>query len=390
MAYVIRGVAVTDARSSSLVHDQAVVVRDRRLDWLGPDGDVDIPRAARTIDGSGSTLVPALVDSHSHVTLPGGAHWIGHITDTAEELQAAAERNGEALVRSGVRWARDVGSPQVAQPASSATRALALSVRDEWRGRADRPYVRAAGTWISRRGTLEGMIEVDDGDGLLAAVERQLDDGADLIKLYLDGPEPDTSPFTAHEVGRAVAAAHARDATVAAHSTRLAGAQQAVSGGVDSIEHGVELDDDLAASMVSRGTYLVTTHSVWRSWESFGDTTTLERFASEEGRARLADRTEKAFESTRIARRRGVPIAGGSDFGGGSVRAGHLAWEVEALVACGLEPWEALAAVTWRGGELLGQPGAGVVSNGGPADFFLVHGDPLHDPSALWRVWLVA
>ena len=79
--------------------------------------------------------------------------------------------------------------------------------------------------------------------------------------------------------------------------------------------------------------------------------------------------------------------AGGSDFGGGSVRAGHLAWEVEALVDCGLAPWEALAAVTWRGGDLLREAGAGRVTVGGPADFFLVHGDPLRDPGALWRVW---
>lgn len=60
------------------------------------------------------------------------------------------------------------------------------------------------------------------------------------------------------------------------------------------------------------------------------------------------------------------------------------------MVYAGLEPWEALAAVTWRGGELLGEPGAGMIEVGGSADFFLVHGDPLSDPSALWRVWKVA
>lgn len=82
--------------------------------------------------------------------------------------------------------------------------------------------------------------------------------------------------------------------------------------------------------------------------------------------------------------------AGGTDFGGGSLRANQLAWEVEALVGAGLEPWEALAAATWRGGELLGESGAGSIVEGGAADFFLVHGDPLSDPAALWRVWRVA
>ena len=72
------------------------------------------------------------------------------------------------------------------------------------------------------------------------------------------------------------------------------------------------------------------------------------------------------------------------------LRANQLAWEVECLVAAGLEPWEALGAATWRGGELLGEPGGGVIREGGPADFSLVHGDPVSDPTALWRVWRVA
>src|SRR5437667_8652035 len=89
------------------------------------------------------------------------------------------------------------------------------------------------------------------------------------------------------------------------------------------------------------------------------------------------------------AHKAGVRIATGSDFGGGSVRAGHLAWEVQLLVEAGLQPWEALGAATWRGGELLDEPHAGRLGPGAPADFVLVHGDPLSDPAALWRVWAV-
>ncbi len=82
-------------------------------------------------------------------------------------------------------------------------------------------------------------------------------------------------------------------------------------------------------------------------------------------------------------------MAAGTDFGGGSLRANQLAWEVECLVEAGMEPWQALAAATWVGGDLLGEPTAGRITVGGPADFFLVHGNPLEDPSALWRVWRV-
>jgi imidazolonepropionase-like amidohydrolase len=66
--------------------------------------------------------------------------------------------------------------------------------------------------------------------------------------------------------------------------------------------------------------------------------------------------------------------------------ANQLAWEVETLVTAGLEPYDALAAATVNGGRLLGEPGAGVLEQGGPADFLLVHGDPLTDPGSLWRV----
>jgi imidazolonepropionase-like amidohydrolase len=152
----------------------------------------------------------------------------------------------------------------------------------------------------------------------------------------------------------------------------------------------MELDADVCAEMARRGTALVSTLSVLASWRSFGSTTTIDRFVSPEGRARVKAREERARESVRLAHAAGVAIATGTDFGGGSTRANQLAWEVESLVAAGIEPWEALGAATWRGGELLGEPEAGVIHEGGPADFALIHGDPLSDPAALWRIWRVA
>ena len=134
----------------------------------------------------------------------------------------------------------------------------------------------------------------------------------------------------------------------------------------------------------------MSTLAVFQSWLSFGATTTLPRFASVDGQKAILDRRERAIESLRLAKAAGVRVASGTDFGGGSLRANQLAWEVESLVAAGFEPWEALAAATWRGGELLDEPAAGTIAEGGPADFFLVHGDPLSDPAALWRVWRVA
>jgi hypothetical protein len=156
--------------------------------------------------------VPGLVDGHSHLTLPGGSHWIDRGADPTGTLLAVAEANGELQHRSGVRWARDAGSPR--RPCDGAERAVALGVRDRWRGRRDRPYVRAAGTWITVAGGAAAGLSVQarDADELVGAAFGQLDDGADFVKLYLDGPDPQTAPWTAAEVARVVMAVHARGA----------------------------------------------------------------------------------------------------------------------------------------------------------------------------------
>jgi imidazolonepropionase-like amidohydrolase len=389
-----RDAALADARSDRLRIGVSVLVDGGRVSWIRDAGDEgDLGAGVEVVDASGATIVPGMVDSHSHVTLPGGAHWIDRIDDPPEVLLRVADHNGRLQTQSGVRWARDVGSPRLEDPNDGRTRALALGVRDRWRGRTDRPYIVAAGTWLDATGTLPPAahtVTAANADELLANAVGQLDEGADFLKLYLDGPDDDVSPWTASEVARVTAMAHARGAKVTAHATGLAGVAAGVHGGVDSIEHGDELDADVTAEMARRGTFLVSTLSVFRSWQTFAATTSVPRFVDGLREGRLQARFEKALASVLLAHRAGVWIATGTDFGGGSLRANQLAWEVESLTMAGLEPWEALASATWRGGELLSNPEAGAIRAGGPADFFLVHGDPLSDPAALWRVWRIA
>jgi imidazolonepropionase-like amidohydrolase len=389
-----RDAALADARSDRLRTGVSVLVVDGRIAWIRDAGDEGaIGAGAEIIDASGATIVAGMVDSHSHVTLPGGAHWIDRIDDPPDVLLRVADHNGRLQTQSGVRWARDVGSPRLADPEDGRTRALALGMRDRWRGRSDRPYIVAAGTWLDAAGTLPPAahtVTAANADELLANAVGQLEDGADFLKLYLDGPEAAVSPWTASEITRVTEMAHARGAKVTAHATNLAGAAAGVHGGVDSIEHGDELDADVTAEMARRATFLVSTLSVFRSWRTFAATTRLARFVEGQRDGRLQARSEKAQASVLLAHQAGVRIATGNDFGGGSLRANQLAWEVESLALAGLEPWEALASATWRGGELLSNPEAGAIREGGPANFFLVHGDPLSDPAALWRVWRIA
>jgi len=381
---LIHDACLADGHSTTLQLGVSLMIEDGRIAWVAPNEEAD-PGDADVLDGGGATIVPAFVDAHSHLTMPGGSHWIERGSDPPERLREVARRNATRLVQAGILWARDVGSP-----AGPDGRAISLQVRQEMLATVGAPYIRVAGTWIAKEGYLPMTVAVSDGAGLKAAALAQLDAGTDFVKIMLDPPDrSDHCPFTVDDVRGACEAVHARRRKITAHATILDGARVGAEAGVDSIEHGMELDDAIAATMHGNHVALVSTLSVLASWATFEQTTRIERFTAEEGKRRLAARREGAFAAIKAARRAGVRIAAGSDFGGGSVRAGHLAWEVEQLVEAGLEPHEALAAVTWRGGELLDIAHAGRLEPGDPADLVLVHGDPLADPRALWRVWAV-
>ena len=178
--------------------------------------------------------------------------------------------------------------------------------------------------------------EAEDGDELLRLAVQQLDDGADLVKLYLDGPDPESAPWTAGEVRRVVDATHECGATVTAHSGRLNGARVCAEAGVDCIEHGFELDEDCARLMVERGTARLDSRCSSRGRRSAG-LTRIERFAGAEGARRSRSAGEQPRGSVRLAHGAGVLLGAGTDQGRlGAREPARL--EVEALVEAGLEP----------------------------------------------------
>ena len=379
---VLHDAALADGSADSLRLGISVAIADGKIEAIGANEEID-QKGATVIDAGGATIVPGMVDCHSHLTMQGGSHWIARGGDLPDVLRQVARENASRLVQAGVLWARDVGAP------SSNGRPISLDVRDELHGKPGNPYIRVAGTWIGKTGYTDMWVTTDD-DGLKDTALGQLDLGTDLVKIYMDAPGGvKDSPFSVTAMKTMTDAVHARGARVACHSGYLDGARVAAEAGVDSIEHGMELDDDIARTMKKNNVTLTSTLSVFASWETFARTTAIDRFTTAEGAARIATRKEGAYASVAAAKRAGVRIATGSDFGGGSVRAGHLAWEVELLVAAGLTPREALVAATRAGGELLGHDHAGRIEPGMPADLVLVHGDPLSDARALWRVWAV-
>jgi imidazolonepropionase-like amidohydrolase len=386
-----RHAAVVDGRSATRALDRSVLVENGRVAWIRPSDSEPDPGSASgltIVDARGLTIVPGLVDGHCHLTSPGGPDYMQRFKDSPSVLLETAERNGSLARQAGIAWLREMGSRTAVDPVDGRRRAISLGIRDRWQGRTDRPRVRAAGTWICAPGGLEpGLgIVVRNGDELLAAAMKQLDQGANLVKLYVEAKDSRDSPWTPMEIRRVVDAARARGARVGAHAMWLLAARAAVFGGVSAIDHGFNLDADVCAEMRRRGTYLVTTLTVPRNWLRMGQTTSGTWWSTRAGKRYARRLLEKGNSSVDIARRAGVKIAAGSDFGGGSTRAGQLAWEVESLVTAGLEPWQAIGAATWRGGDLLGVTNAGRIVEGGPADFFLVDGDPYSDPSSLWNV----
>ncbi|HJZ25499.1 MAG TPA: hypothetical protein VJ370_04410, partial [Streptosporangiaceae bacterium] len=108
-----RDAALADGRSARLRVGVSLLAEDGRVRWIRPAGEEgQRPPGCEVVDAGGTTIIPGLVDGHSHLTLPGGSHWIERGADPTQTLVDVAESNGELQHRSGVRWARDVGSPR--------------------------------------------------------------------------------------------------------------------------------------------------------------------------------------------------------------------------------------------------------------------------------------
>jgi hypothetical protein len=140
---------VTGARDGDAGHRRA-----GRLAGAGRGGPAPGP-GVEVVDAGGTTAGAGMVDAHSHLTLPGESHWIDRAGDPTDRLLAVAEDNARLLRQAGVRWARDVGAPV------RDGRALSLTVRERWRGRAGYPYVRAASCWVGRTGSLPSGLPVE-------------------------------------------------------------------------------------------------------------------------------------------------------------------------------------------------------------------------------------
>jgi imidazolonepropionase-like amidohydrolase len=339
---------------------------------------------ARTVDLAGKTVVPGLINCHTHVCgdrldLPPGA--------TSAQLVAEYAVRGarwlEEALQNGVTAIRDVGGKAHVD--------LALK-RLIANGQLAGPRMRVSGRLICMTGGHgwfnQDGVEADGPHEVRKAARSQLKAGADLIKVMATGgvltagTQPGAPQLTREEMAAAVEEAHKAGRTVAAHAEGRAGVFNAVLAGVDSIEHGYELDEKIIDLMLERGTFLCPTLTCNLRIAEHGTELGLPAEAVEKMR-RWVDRLLTSFE---LAHQAGVRIAAGNDAFADWVPIADMASEIEAMTHYGMDAHTALLAATANAAELLQLPDEGTIAPDKRANMVILDGDPLVDIQALRAV----
>ena len=339
------------------------------------------PENAIPLDARGAFIIPGLIDCHVHLSGSGDPQELNAARGTALAQRAwKAETYARATLDSGVTTVRDLGA---------ADRLNVEMARAIESGLIQGPRMFAAGLGVTMTGGHgHGFLatEADGPDAVRRAVREQLRAGATAIKLFASGGvmtpgvDPRSPSFTEEEMRAGVDEAHKAFRTVGAHAQATDGIKNAVRAGVDSIEHGVWLDEEAIDLMLDRGTYLVATLTAPWQIAHCGLEAGIPPFMVDKG-WQVLDSHEASFKAALAA---GVNIAMGTDQGTPANRPGENAQEVLRMVRLGMSPAAALMASTAWAAELLQVSSeVGRIEPGFAADLVILERDPLADINVL-------
>ena len=395
---VIRAGTLIDGKSDSPKRNQVIVIRGNHIDRVEDAAAARIPAGATVIDLSRATVLPGLIDAHTHIFLQGESPALGgydvNILKYPLALRAArATVSARRALEQGFTTIRDLET----EGAGYGDVGIKEAIEG---GYIPGPRMFVVTKAISTTGgyPLEGYapeldmpkgVQIVDGPvEARKAAREQMDHGADWIKVYMthrswvgkNGELASQPTLTLEEIKAVTDEVHGWGRKVACHAYSGIGLQRALDGGCDSIEHGLQMTDAQIAQMVKQGTWYCPTLSPY--YDDWGPANTPE---GQRDRLRAAVH-EPTF---RKALQAGVKIAYGTDMGG-------IPWtepeaqEFARMVQLGMTPMAAIQSATARAAELLDMEGKiGVVAPGAYADLIALTGDPLQDVHVLEKVQFV-
>jgi imidazolonepropionase-like amidohydrolase len=395
ISYVIRAAHLIDGKSDAVQNDVAVLVEGERIVAVGTRSQIAsrIPPGAQTIDLGGATILPGLIDNHTHVLLQGDITSADYDDQLLKESIPYRAIRAAAAVRvalmNGFTTIRDLESEGAMYADVDVKTAIA-------RGVIPGPRMFVSTRALSTTGTYpllgyswelkmpEGVQIVDGPEEVRKAVREQAKYGADWIKFYADrryfvapdGRLRSWVNFTDEELKMLVSEAHRLGKKVAAHAIGWDGIDAALRAGVNSVEHGDGLTDDLLDRMVAQRVYWCPTIFVGAY------------VAAGRGGVwpKMVDLERIAFGK---AVKKGVMISYGTDVGGYAWTE-NQAQEFAYMVRYGMSPMAAIKSATSVGAQLLGQSdNFGTIEAGKLADIVAVNGDPISDVGELTRVSFV-